>query len=152
MNILIPLEGKGKRFIDAGYKIPKPLIDVDGKTMIEKVLENVPVTGQFIFVISKQQVEEHSLDKYLLSLIDDAQIVITDGVLKGAAHSCLRAGKYINNSTPLMTVNCDLIDIYRVEDFNNVRKNVDGMIFTFNSTLPSCSFVRLNQQHDVVQT
>jgi len=30
MQIIIPMSGIGKRFIEAGYKDPKPLIKVDG--------------------------------------------------------------------------------------------------------------------------
>ena len=28
MNVLIPMAGAGKRFLDAGYMFPKPLIEV----------------------------------------------------------------------------------------------------------------------------
>ena len=39
MQIIIPMAGIGKRFIEAGYKDPKPLIEVDGKPMIQHVYE-----------------------------------------------------------------------------------------------------------------
>ena len=35
MNILIPMAGAGKRFFDAGYIFPKPLIEIDNKPMIQ---------------------------------------------------------------------------------------------------------------------
>ena len=35
MHIIVPMSGIGKRFIDAGYKDPKPLIVIDGKPIIE---------------------------------------------------------------------------------------------------------------------
>lgn len=35
LNIVIPMAGRGSRFANAGYKMPKPLIDVNGKPMIE---------------------------------------------------------------------------------------------------------------------
>ena len=41
MNIIIPMAGKGSRFSEAGYKNPKPLIDVNGKPMIARVIENL---------------------------------------------------------------------------------------------------------------
>ena len=41
MNILIPMAGSGIRFENAGFKKPKPLIDVDGKPMIQYVVENL---------------------------------------------------------------------------------------------------------------
>ena len=41
VNIIIPMAGYGSRFSNAGYKTPKPLIDMFGKTMIETVIENL---------------------------------------------------------------------------------------------------------------
>ena len=40
INILIPMAGLGSRFAKAGYKKPKPFIDVSGKPMIVRVVEN----------------------------------------------------------------------------------------------------------------
>ena len=37
MHIVIPMSGMGNRFINAGYTVPKPLIMVDGKPIIEHV-------------------------------------------------------------------------------------------------------------------
>ena len=42
IQLIIPMSGIGKRFIDAGYSEPKPLIKVDGKPIIEHVLNLFP--------------------------------------------------------------------------------------------------------------
>ena len=39
MQIIIPMSGFGERFRAAGYAVPKPLIEVDGKTIIQHVVE-----------------------------------------------------------------------------------------------------------------
>ena len=46
MKILIPMAGRGKRFEAAGYSFPKPLIDINGKTMIQVIIENF-ITAHF---------------------------------------------------------------------------------------------------------
>ena len=38
MKIIIPMSGIGKRFVEAGYKDPKPLIVVEGKHIIEHIV------------------------------------------------------------------------------------------------------------------
>ena len=48
MNILIPMAGAGSRFKENGYKLPKPLIDVNGKPMIQHVVENINIKGKYI--------------------------------------------------------------------------------------------------------
>ena len=34
MKVIIPMSGVGRRFVEAGYTDPKPLISVDGKPII----------------------------------------------------------------------------------------------------------------------
>ncbi len=41
VNILIPMSGLGSRFTQAGYIDPKPLINVNGKPMIQAVVDNL---------------------------------------------------------------------------------------------------------------
>ncbi len=45
MNILLLMAGKGQRFIDAKYKLPKPLIDINGTPMVEFVVRNLLDNG-----------------------------------------------------------------------------------------------------------
>ena len=54
MNILIPMAGAGSRFEEAGYTFPKPLIDVNGKPMIQVVIENLNLQGKYIFIVQKK--------------------------------------------------------------------------------------------------
>ena len=53
MQIIIPMSGVGQRFLDAGYKTPKPLIKVDGKTIIEHVCNLFPKESNYIFICNK---------------------------------------------------------------------------------------------------
>ena len=54
MNVLIPMAGAGSRFEQAGYTFPKPLIDVNGKPMIQVVTENLNIDAKFIFIVQKE--------------------------------------------------------------------------------------------------
>jgi len=46
---LIPMAGEGSRFAKEGYQFPKPLIDVNGKPMIQRVVENLDFDAEYIF-------------------------------------------------------------------------------------------------------
>ena len=64
MNIIIPLCGIGKRFQDAGYDSPKPLIKIFNKTIIHRVLDCLDVSkDDKIFIIY-----HNSLDEYNFSI------------------------------------------------------------------------------------
>ena len=67
MHIVIPMSGIGKRFIDAGYKDPKPLIMVDGKPIIEHVCNLFPGEEKFTFICNSKhlaETNERGLKKY----------------------------------------------------------------------------------------
>jgi HAD superfamily hydrolase (TIGR01509 family) len=91
MNVLIPMAGAGNRFAQAGYTFPKPLIDVNGKPMIQVVVENLNIDAHYIFIVQKTHYEKYNL-KHMLNLIAPAcDIVLVDGVTEGAACTTLLA-------------------------------------------------------------
>jgi len=71
INILIPMAGAGSRFVEANYVLPKPLIDVKGKPMIERVIENLPIIGRYIFIIQKEHDKKYKLSEFLKSKCKD---------------------------------------------------------------------------------
>ena len=52
-NIVVPMAGRGYRFVEQGYTDPKPFIDVNGKPMIQRVIENLNIEfdSNYEFVI-----------------------------------------------------------------------------------------------------
>ena len=62
LNILIPMAGAGSRFQEAGYNLPKPLIDVKGKPMIQHVVENIALDGKYIFIVQKEHQEKYNIN------------------------------------------------------------------------------------------
>ena len=109
LNILIPMAGKGSRFSNAGYKKPKPLIDINGKPMIEIVINNLKPNfkHKFIFVVQKEHIKKYNLKNFLLDLCPDSEIVEIDHITEGAACTVLEAESFIDNNNPLMIANSD---------------------------------------------
>lgn len=91
MNVLIPMAGAGSRFQKAGYTFPKPLIEVNGKPMIQVVVENINVDAKHIFVVQKSHYEKYNLKTVLNNITPDCEIVQVDGVTEGAACTTLLA-------------------------------------------------------------
>ena len=52
MQILIPVAGKGLRFKNSHFSKPKPLIDIFGKPMIIRAVENFNLDAKFFFILS----------------------------------------------------------------------------------------------------
>ncbi|HIO72072.1 MAG TPA: glycosyl transferase family 2, partial [Flavobacteriales bacterium] len=97
MNILIPMAGEGKRFKEVGYNLPKPLIDVAGKPMIERVIEGLGVEGNYVFIVQEEHIEKYHMDVTLKNIVPDCDIVVLDKVTEGQACSALLAEAQIDN-------------------------------------------------------
>ena len=147
MNVLIPMAGAGSRFEQAGYTFPKPLIDVNGKPMIQVVTENLNIDAKFIFIVQKEHYEKYSL-LHLLNLItnNNCEIVQVDGITEGAACTTLLAKEFINNDEPLVMANSDQFIEWDSNEFmySMTADDIDGGIVTFKATHPKWSFAKLN--------
>ena len=60
MKILIPMAGEGSRFAKEGYTFPKPLIDVNGRPMIQTVVENLDFNCEYVFLVRAEHIEKYS--------------------------------------------------------------------------------------------
>jgi NDP-sugar pyrophosphorylase family protein len=58
MQIVIPMSGFGERFRHAGYTVPKPLIEIDGKPIVGHVIEMFPGETDFIFICNHEHLNE----------------------------------------------------------------------------------------------
>lgn len=146
LNVLIPMAGAGSRFAQAGYTFPKPLIDVDGKPMIQVVVENLGLDANYIFVVQKEHLEKYNLNTMLNLIAPGCTIVVTEGITEGAACTALLAKEFINNDNPLFFANSDqFVEWDPVEFMYNMQeKNADGGIVTFKATHPKWSFAKTN--------
>jgi NDP-sugar pyrophosphorylase family protein len=54
MQIIIPMSGFGERFRLAGYSVPKPLIEIEGKHIISHVIDMFPGEFNFFFVCNQE--------------------------------------------------------------------------------------------------
>ena len=75
--------------------------------MIQLVVENLNIDGQYTFIVLKEHIEKYNIDKMLKLIKPDCNIVITDGITEGAASTTLLAKEFINNSDPLIIANSD---------------------------------------------
>jgi HAD superfamily hydrolase (TIGR01509 family) len=145
MKVLIPMAGAGSRFEKAGYTFPKPLIDVEGKPMIQAVVDNLNIEAQHVFIVQKSHYEKYNLQQTLNQISPNCEIVQVDGVTEGAACTTLLAKQYIDNDEPLVIANSDQYVEWDSNEFmySMVADSVDGGILSFKSTHPKWSYAKL---------
>ncbi len=156
LNIVIPMAGKGSRFADVGFELPKPLIPIHGKAMIQVVVENLTpnVEHRFIFICQNEHIKKYDLVNKLKSYSKTAEVIGIDGVTEGQLCSVLVAKDFINNDDQVMTANSDQYIDFDINAYLNVieEKKYDGLIMTMTSDDPKWSYAKIDKNGCVVQT
>tara|TARA_B110000027_G_scaffold114982_1_gene124904 strand:- start:12331 stop:13707 length:1377 start_codon:yes stop_codon:yes gene_type:complete len=151
MNVLIPMAGAGKRFVDAGFVFPKPIIEIKNKPMIQWVIDSLKINANYIFIIQKEHQEKFNIKSVLKILKPDCQIIELDHVTEGAACTTLLAKKYINNDNPLIISNSDQYIKWNSSKslYNFSTKKHDGAILTFEAIHPKWSYAKCDEKNFV---
>lgn len=157
LNIVIPMAGTGKKFQEAGYAFPKPLVDIDGRTMIDVVVKNLkPQTPhKFIFICYKEHYDKYDLHNVLKNATNNNfEVVLTSGQTQGAAPAVLCAKRYIDNDDELIIANSDQFIESDINTFIDTARthNNDGLIMTFKASHPKWSYARTDKNGLVLET
>jgi len=156
VNIVIPMAGEGRRFKEAGYKKPKPFIDVFGKLMVERVIENINIKNAHFILIGRRdhlqenlEEQEYLKNKFRITFIEVPKLT------EGTACTVLFARKFIANDLPLMIANSDqIVDINISKYFDDMMsRSLDGSILTFidKERNPKWSFAKIDHQDLVLE-
>lgn len=145
MKIILPMAGNGQRFFDAGYDLPKPLIDVNGKPMFVRVLDNIKYGTDIHVIIRKDHAEKYNLDKLIHQYAPDAVVYILDEPTQGAAETVLKAVDKTSDEGCLVA-NCDQLMVWDKDKFYGTN-NTAGTILTFTPkhNKPIHSYVTLDE-------
>jgi dTDP-glucose pyrophosphorylase len=154
INIVLPIAGRGSRFSNAGYVLPKPLIKVHNKPMIEVVVNNIKPKSKhrFIFVALKEHLDHLGMEETLNRIAPGCIIVPVTEVTEGAACTVLLAREYIDNSDQLMIANSDQWVNVDIDDYLSQMNDekVEGLIMTMWADDPKWSFVGFNKEGQVI--
>lgn len=146
VQFVIPMAGAGSRFQKAGYKLPKPLIPVLGKPMIQLVVENLTpkkYQAKFVFLVQQAHIERYHVDQLLQRVAPGCGIVPVHGLTEGAACTVLLARDHLDANQPLVIANCDQYVDCSMDAFFEAwfEGDYDGMIMTMKADDPKWSFV-----------
>lgn len=156
INIVIPMAGAGSRFRVAGYDLPKPFIEFDGKMMIEHVLSSFSnINANFILVLQEKFLTEQKEQLEILKSKYTLDFVTVPKLTMGAAITALAAHKKINSEYDIIFADSDnIFDKNDISDFiYHARKNnLSGAMLTINSDKPCYSFASVDDKGYLIET
>ncbi len=147
LDIVIPMAGAGRRFAEAGYRDPKPLIPLDGVPLIRLVIENLrPRTPhRFIFVCQAAHLDSYDLERRLRGWVPSCEVVATDGLTGGALCTVLLARDLLGRA-PVMVANSDQFVDIDIDGYlaAAAAPSLDGLIMTMPASDPKWSFAAVD--------
>ena len=128
MKIVIPMAGKGSRFLEAvsqnpEYATPKPIINVLGKPMVQWAIESLPFVNlpsrparislqvqpkDLVFICRQDHQDDFQIgDKLKKVFTQDIRLVFLDQITRGATETVLKSKAYIDNEEDLIVSDSD---------------------------------------------
>tara|TARA_R110001583_G_scaffold152016_1_gene303807 strand:+ start:8415 stop:10040 length:1626 start_codon:yes stop_codon:yes gene_type:complete len=124
------MSGIGKRFIDAGYEYPKPLIEIDGKPIIEYVVGLFPGETKFTFICNQTHLDNTHMRETLERIAPSGDVLSIAPHKLGPVFAVSQIIDRIDDEEEVIVNYCDFGTYWDYNDFLNhcrVRK-ADGAI------------------------
>tara|TARA_Y100000590_G_C15425786_1_gene903155 strand:- start:16 stop:807 length:792 start_codon:yes stop_codon:yes gene_type:complete len=129
-TIILPMAGLGSRFKKKNYNTIKPLIKVDDQCILEKSISKLPQSKNKLIILKKDIYDKYSNLRKLIKKNNFKSLLLEANTL-GQADTCYKANKLINSNKDLLIHSCDYILRFSKEDFFNLKKKSDVIIFTY---------------------
>ena len=155
MNIIITMAGLGSRFRKAGYKVPKYMIEVNGKnlfqwSMLSLADFNKQENVKYIFVVRKEDNAKDFITEEINKMgINDVNVIELEELTDGQATSALLAKDYWNENEEMIVYNIDTYVEPDVMKYSEIQG--DGFIPCFNAEGEHWSFVKLDENQNAVE-
>ena len=118
MQIIIPMSGIGKRFIEAGYSEPKPCIEVDGMPMIQHVVNLFPNEKNISFICNDLHLKESAMKSILHSFCPYGKIYeVSVENRQGPVHAVSLIFDHIKDDEEVIISYCDYGTHWDYDDF-----------------------------------
>lgn len=138
MKIVIPMSGMSSRFTAAGYSIPKFLIEVDGKTVIEHVVSLYPKDSDFVFIINDKHEKETNILEILDRIVENKTVRVIGSHKKGPVFSVSEFEDLIDDEEQVIVNYCDFSMYWDYSDFEKFvdETKCDGSVICYTGFHP----------------
>ena len=126
LHLVMPMAGRGGRFFENGFVMPKPLIEINGRPFFYWATQSIAKfvdCADITFVVLEEHIRDHAIDREIKTYYPDAKIVALPEVTEGAAITALRGAESLPDDEPLLFNDCD--HLFLCKPFNEFCKAGD---------------------------
>jgi NDP-sugar pyrophosphorylase family protein len=151
MKLVIPLAGFGTRFPESEWKLPKPLIKLNGKTLLEYSVRSIPITEEdsILFIIRKDTNYESLQEEiHRICVGRNYAIHTLSRPTRGQAETVYMGTLGLNPLEEILIHNGD--SAMNMKGFHR-SSFADGILVTFHSNESRWSYVKIDDDGYVSQ-
>lgn len=146
MNIIIPLGGLGSRFLETGYRLPKPLINLMLKPILFWLLDCLSVSRtDHVIIVCNKRLKQYRFKELIHKTYKNITVLYLDHDTRGAAETVLHGLTVADTKKPTLLLdgdtfyNVDILKLYRESSNKNI-------VFSFKQqdSRPIYSYVQVN--------
>ena len=147
IHLIMPMAGGGTRFLECGFKRPKPIIEIRKRPFFYWAVESINHfidVQDIIFVVLEEHIRNFEIDKLIREYYPQAAIRNIPKVLNGAVLTCLEGIKDIDDDLPILFNDCDhafISDAFYEYARQVELEQIDGALLTFKAHSPDYSYV-----------
>jgi dTDP-glucose pyrophosphorylase len=155
VQIVIPMSGFGERFRRAGYELPKPLIEIDGKPIVAHVIDMFPGEKDFLFICNTDHLanDAYRMEAVLKHFCPTGRIVGIPSHKLGPIHAVRQVEHLIDPDRPVVVNYCDFTCYWDWRRFKEFVKaaGCEGAIPAYRGfhphTLGSTNYAYMREQN-----
>jgi GTP:adenosylcobinamide-phosphate guanylyltransferase len=124
VQIVIPMSGFGERFRRAGYRIPKPLIEIEGKPLVSHIVDMFPGEVDFIFICNQEHLDEptYRMEAILKECCPSGRIMGIPPHKLGPVNAVRQIEHLLNPMEPVIVNYCDFTCYWNWNHFKQFVK------------------------------
>lgn len=147
-----------KRFKDKWYSLNKYLLEIQWKTIIEKIISNFDIRNDlFIFISNTEDYKKNNLNDLFVWLKINYKYISIDTHKLWPVYTILESIKYIDLNLPTIVNYCDFFWKWDYENFKYAMKEYDWWIVVYKWFHPHLihenlyAWVKTNDKNELVE-
>ena len=138
MKVIIPMSGMSSRFSVAGYQLPKYLLKINGKTVINHIVDLYPKDSEFIFIANDKNVGDTDILNHLENICKNKKVFVIPSHKKGPVFTVSKIFDHIDDDEQVVVNYCDFSMYWNYNDFEKFvnETQCDGCVVCYTGFHP----------------
>ena len=132
------MSGMSRRFSRAGYQLPKYLLEIDGKTVIQHIIDLYPRTSEFVFILNEKNADDTNILELLETFNINKQVFVIPSHKLGPVYTVAQIFDEIGDEDQVIVNYCDFSIDWDYDNFEQfvTETDCDGCVISYTGFHP----------------